>query len=203
MATRTLVPGDRIEAATDGVIAGAGTYVHGSHIQSSLYGERHDVVSSDGTRTITVRNRDNKGVVLPEVNDVVLCKVIRINDAYAKVQILCVRDTPLRRPVEGMIRKQDVRVQEIDLVKISESFLPGDIVKCKVISLGDRRSYFLSTAMPELGVLSAMSTSGNPLEPVQHDEMIDPKTKEREKRKVAKLETFTAKPSTATAMDES
>ena len=56
MATR-LVPGDRIEAATDGVIAGAGTYVHGSHIQSSLYGERHDIVSSDGTRTITARDK--------------------------------------------------------------------------------------------------------------------------------------------------
>ena len=191
-APQIYVPGDRVASSSSTILSGSGTYLHGSHIQASLYGERHDIVSPDGaSTTITIIGKDNKGIILPEVHDVVLCKVIRISNAYAKVQILCVRDQPLRRPVEGMIRKQDVREHEIDLVKISESFLPGDIVKCKVISLGDRRSYFLTTASEELGVLSATSTNGHLMEAVQHDEMIDPITKEKEKRKVAKLATMT------------
>jgi|TARA_B110000208_G_scaffold152150_1_gene183904 exosome complex component CSL4 len=199
-----LVPGDRIVPMGEGVAAGPGTYVHGSHIQSSLYGERYDITDeSTGTCTITVRSIDNKSrIILPEVNDIVLCKVIRISDAYAKVQILCVRDQPLRRPVEGLIRKQDVRESEIDLVKMSESFLPGDIVKCKVISLGDRRSYFLSTSSEELGVLNATSTSGHVMEAVQHDEMIDPVTKEAEKRKVAKKSEFSLQTMVLQAGDE-
>ena len=183
-----LVPGDRIAPATSTTLAGAGTYVYGNHITSSMYGERQDMKSTDGgTLTVTVVNTQGKGIVLPEVHDVVLCKVIRIVESYAKVQIFCVRDQPLRRPVEGMIRKQDVRENEIDLIKMAESFLPGDIVKCKVISLGDRRSYFLTTALAELGVLSAISEAGNKLEAVAHNEMMDPITKVKELRKVAKV----------------
>jgi len=58
-----LVPGDRIVPMGEGVAAGPGTYVHGSHIQSSLYGERYDITDeSTGTCTITVRSIDNKSV---------------------------------------------------------------------------------------------------------------------------------------------
>jgi exosome complex component CSL4 len=187
----TFVPGDRIESATTNFVSGAGTYVHANYIISSVYGQRQDIQSEDGkTVTITVVNHNSHRIILPEVKDVVLCKVIRIMDAYAKVQIFCVQGQALRRSVEGMIRKQDVRENEIDSVNIGKSFLPGDIVKCTVISLGDRRSYFLSTASSELGVLSAISEAGNAMEAVAHNEMIDPKTKQREFRKVAKLPDF-------------
>ena len=190
-------PGDRLCAAgaVDGGepvnIAGPGTYVRGAYIQASLLGVRRDAVrESDGARIVSVIAREEVlgggGIVLPEVGDVVVCKVGRIADAYAKVQIFCVGNRPLKRPVEGMIRKQDVRAHEIDTVVMSECFLPCDLVKCKVISLGDRRSYFLTTARPELGVVSAKSESGNQMDPVSWEKMVDPVTKLEEKRKVAK-----------------
>ncbi|KAL0927673.1 hypothetical protein M5K25_001871 [Dendrobium thyrsiflorum] len=53
--------------------------------------------------------------------------------------------------------QQDVRATEIDKVDMYQSFRPGDIVKAEVLSLGDARAYYLSTAKNELGVVSAQS----------------------------------------------
>ena len=38
-----------------------------------------------------------------------------------------------------MIRSQDVRLTEADKVDIYDCFLPSDVVRAKVISLGDTR----------------------------------------------------------------
>ncbi len=53
-----------------------------------------------------------------------------------------------------------MRDTERDKVVIAESFLPSDIVRARVISLGDARSYFLSTAGVDLGVIYADSEAG-------------------------------------------
>lgn len=45
-------------------------------------------------------------------------------------------------------------------MRIGECFRLGDIVKAKVVSLGDARSYYLSTAANELGVVYATSEDG-------------------------------------------
>lgn len=58
----------------------------------------------------------------------------------------------------GIIRQQDVRLTETDKVKIADCFRVGDLVKAKVVSLGDSRSYFLTTASNELGVIFATAS---------------------------------------------
>lgn len=45
-------------------------------------------------------------------------------------------------------------------VEIYSSFRPGDIDIAEVLSLGDARSYYLSTAKNELGVVYAKSVAG-------------------------------------------
>lgn len=45
-------------------------------------------------------------------------------------------------------------------VEIYSSFRPGDLIRAQVVSLGDSRSYFLSTARNDCGVVYAKSTSG-------------------------------------------
>lgn len=52
------------------------------------------------------------------------------------------------------------RLTERDKVRMGECFRLGDIVKAKVLSLGDARSYYLSTAANELGVVYATSEDG-------------------------------------------
>ena len=57
----------------------------------------------------------------------------------------------------------------------------------QVVSLGDARSYYLSTAKTELGVIFARSsTSGTAMVPISWQEMQCPVTKAKELRKVAK-----------------
>lgn len=92
------------------------------------------------------------------------------------------------------------RLTERDKIKMGECFRLGDIVKAKVLSLGDARSYYLSTAANELGVVYATSedgelecrdfelTAGAPLLPISYQEMENPQTGETERRKVAKPE---------------
>ncbi len=49
----------------------------------------------------------------------------------------------------------------MDKVELIACFRPGDLVRAAVLSLGDSRSYLLTTARNELGVVSAKSaTSG-------------------------------------------
>jgi exosome complex component CSL4 len=45
-------------------------------------------------------------------------------------------------------------------VVMHECFRPGDVVRAEVLSLGDSRSFFLTTAKNELGVVYAKSLAG-------------------------------------------
>lgn len=89
------------------------------------------------------------------------------------------------RDFQGCIRAQDIRATEKDKVKVWLSFRPGDLVQARVLSLGDARSYFLSTAERHLGVLYAVSADGRPMQAVAWDTMRDTLTGDEERRKVA------------------
>jgi exosome complex component CSL4 len=73
---------------------------------------------------------------------------------------------------QGIIRAQDIRAGERDKIQVYKCYLPGDVVKAKVISLGDTRSYYLSTAENELGVILATSTAGHTLVPIDWERMV-------------------------------
>lgn len=136
---------------------------------------------------LAVKHIGEKQSLVPSVDNIVTAKVTAVNPRFAKVDILCVNAQPLETVFHGLIRIQDVRFGERDKVEIYKSFRPGDIVQAKVISLGDARSYFLSTAENELGVVFAKSEAGAPLIPVSWCEMQCEKTGAKEPRKVAKV----------------
>ncbi|XP_057801910.1 uncharacterized protein LOC131017191 [Salvia miltiorrhiza] len=83
----------------------------------------------------------------------------------ASADIVCVGPKSVREKFTGIIRQQDVRATEIDKVEMHSSFRPGDIVKALVLSLGDARAYYLSTAKNELGVVSAENVAGATMVP--------------------------------------
>jgi len=89
----------------------------------------------------------------------------------------------------GSIRQRDVRSFDIDSVEMYKCFRPMDLVRAQVLSLGDARSYFLTTARNDLGVILAHSnTSGATMTPINWEQMACPITGEKEFRKVAKIE---------------
>ncbi|KAI0852388.1 hypothetical protein F5Y00DRAFT_258794 [Daldinia vernicosa] len=215
MTQAVAVPGQLLGPA-DKYSAGAGTHIHEANLYSSLLGtvavaqpekvpgpaKRLTRIAAlaagnDGSKnnsggnvlpTISVSRSgvSEKREVLPEVGNVVLCRVTRITPKHATVAILVVGDTVLEAEWQGLVRVQDVRATEKDRVKIYESFRPGDIVRAQVISLGDQANYYLATASNELGVIMATSEAGNPMFPVSWKEYKDPETGLSEPRKVAK-----------------
>ncbi|KAI1415225.1 hypothetical protein F5Y13DRAFT_156999 [Hypoxylon sp. FL1857] len=214
MAQAVAIPGQLLGPA-DRYVAGAGTHIHEANLYSSLLGtvtvtgaekalgpakrmtriaalaQNKDTSSSNNSSNLPTISVSRSGLaekreVLPEVGNVVLCRVTRITPRHATVAILVVGDTVLEAEWAGLIRVQDVRATEKDRVKIYESFRPGDIVRAQVISLGDQANYYLSTASNELGVIMATSEAGNTMYPVSWKEYKDPETGLSEPRKVAK-----------------
>ncbi|KAK9239142.1 hypothetical protein V1525DRAFT_399296 [Lipomyces kononenkoae] len=125
---------------------------------------------------------------VPDVNDVVLVRVLRINPRQANVAILVVGDSHSSTDeYGGIIRSQDVTETEKDKVKMQNCFKPGDIVRARVISLGDGTNYYLSTAANDLGVVFATSeASGAPMYPLDWKSMRCPVSGTVEERKCAK-----------------
>lgn len=132
--------------------------------------------------------RRRVAAVLPGVGDVITGRVTKITPVMAHVEILTVGGVLLEEPFQGTLRSRDVRAFEIDSVEMYKSYRPGDIVRAEVLSLGDSRAYFLSTAKNELGVVLATSAAGHAMIPVSWEAMQCPVTLTKEHRKVAKPE---------------
>ncbi|KAM5342533.1 hypothetical protein ACJ41O_013499 [Fusarium nematophilum] len=182
---------------------GSGTHVYEGNVVSSLLGQvtvtppakapgpvkrlnKITAPTADELATISVSRHGRKREVLPDVDNIVLARVVRLMPKQAIVVIQQVGETVLQTEWQGVIRVQDVRATEKDKVKIYESFKPGDIVRAQVISLGDQANYYLSTASNDLGVIMATSDAGNDMVPVSWKEYKDPETGVSEPRKVAK-----------------
>ncbi|TKA59693.1 hypothetical protein B0A49_10181 [Cryomyces minteri] len=142
--------------------------------------------STTAASTVSATSAAETSNVLPEVNNVVLAKVVRVMARQATVEILVVGDGVVREGFQGVVRVQDIRATEKDKVKVGESFRVGDVVRGIVISLGDQSNYYLSTARNDLGVIMATSEAGNQMYPISWKEFRDPKSGVVEARKVAK-----------------
>ncbi|KAH9837087.1 uncharacterized protein C8Q71DRAFT_756760 [Rhodofomes roseus] len=161
---------------------GSGIYSRDGNIRASLVG----IPGYEGSTLSISRTRPHA----PSSNSIVLGSITRLSPQQATLSISVVDGVPLPPGEEftGVIRVQDVRATEKDRVKIADCFRGGDVVKGLVISLGDARSYYVTTARNDLGVIFATSESGATMEPVSWQEMRCPRTGRIEKRKCAKPE---------------
>ncbi|ETV76810.1 hypothetical protein H257_09259 [Aphanomyces astaci] len=151
-ATKTsVVPGQRLGKEGD-YSAGNGTYVMNGSIFASVAGHVTPVlhtalhVERPGSKRIA-----STGVL--RVDDFVVAKVIKVTSSQLQLEIHSVNDVVLLEPFAGTLRKEDVRPVDIDKLQLEEMFRPGHVLKAVVLSLGDSRSYFLTTAKPGLGVI--------------------------------------------------
>ncbi|KAK7421794.1 exosome 3'-_5 exonuclease subunit ski4 (Csl4) [Neonectria punicea] len=196
------LPG-KVLGPTSKFAPGAGTHIFEGNVVSSLMGrvtivppskapgpaKRLNKITAPTTEdlaTISVSRHGRKHEILPDVDNIVLARVVRLMPRQAIVVIQQVGEAVLQTEWQGVIRVQDVRATEKDKAKIYESFKPGDIVRAQVISLGDQANYYLSTASNELGVIMATSEAGNDMVPVSWKEYKDSETGISELRKVAK-----------------
>ncbi|KAJ9662881.1 exosome 3'-_5 exonuclease subunit ski4 (Csl4) [Neophaeococcomyces mojaviensis] len=182
-------------------LPGAGTHVTENTIHASLAGpivtSPPATKSSKPTLSIVKSSASISDATLPEVGSVVLARVLRVQPRQLNSSILAVNPslstitsytsaTDDETQFQAVLRKEDVRAFEKDKVVMNEMFRVGDIVKAVVISLGDERNYYISTAGNDYGVIIARSQAGNPMVPTSWKEMRDTITGKAETRKVAK-----------------
>jgi len=149
------IPGKPLGSISD-YLPGPGTHIHAGHVVASQLGHvvikqpRQPVgptkrltkivplegLQSAALPTISVSRSaaGRKQEVLPDVGNVVLCRVVRIMPRQAIVLIQQVGESVLDTEWQGVIRQQDVRATEKDKVKMYESFKPGDLVRAQVVS---------------------------------------------------------------------
>jgi exosome complex component CSL4 len=187
-------PGDRLRHSSE-VRAGAGTCVRPSDgaVCATLAGQARLTAAAEGAAdplplAEVLRGRSD-GASLPQPGATVLVRVKNVTPRLATCDIVVVDGAAAAADASfsGIIRQQDVREKEVDSVVLYDCFRPGDVVRASVLSLGDARSYYLSTASDELGVVSARAAqSGEVMAPVSWTEMQCPRTGITERRKVAK-----------------
>lgn len=127
----------------------------------------------------------------------------KITAKYAALEIRAIEhssvpggSTALPEPFRATIRSQDIWPEEetrLDqsLAQVSLSFAPGDLVRAKIIGVGDASAGFLlSTGLePRFGVVFARSSAaGEPMVPVSWKAMVCSKTGSKEPRKCARPE---------------
>ncbi|KAL7750468.1 Cytoplasmic glyoxalase II [Sorochytrium milnesiophthora] len=178
-----VVPGERIGSTAD-YAAGSGCYARDGVVYAAVVGAVTKTVpsASSGEKvTLVSVDRHRETSAIPYIGGNVLGQVKRINTRTAIVAIMMVDNAPVAENFEGEIRVENIRTTERDKVKVQESFRPGDIVRAKVISLGERQSYLLSTASNDLGVVFAKSIAGATMIPISWEEMQCPKTGGKQK----------------------
>lgn len=184
--SNVVVPGDFIGDSAK-YSAGDGCYKASDGIRASLCGvvtAKNNVLSVKSTCTH----------VVPREGSLVLCRVLSINSNNAKVRIICVNGKVSKEALKGIIRREDIRATEIDSVEVYNSFRPGDIVRARVLGLGESQGYVLTTAENELGVIMARNSDNNGglMDPISWCEVQDRVTGKKQKRKVAKLHQTTS-----------
>ena len=199
------VPG-QVLANISSHLAGPGTHVYESNILASIVGSAVTTPAPNRSgkptisiprQTASVSASSTASEGLPSVTSIVLCRVTRVqqrqltasillNDPSASTLVQYSSSTNDELQFQAVLRREDVRAYEKDKVVMNELFRTGDIIRATVISLGDEKNYYVSTAGNELGVVIATSDKGNAMVPASWKEMRDVVTGKGEGRKVAK-----------------
>lgn len=182
-----VVPGDKV-GTLPACRPGEYTVCRGNDIYATVIGTKHQT-----TDTVSIVPTNTRSMV-PQPNQIVLCRITKVTPRFAGVDILATSHGPttftkLPYPFKATIRSHDIyNVEERDPPSVYDSFRPTDLVTAQVIGLGDTSTgLLLSTGTrPELGVVQARSVGGGKLLPVAWNEMVCDRTGLRERRKVAK-----------------
>lgn len=151
-------PGTYLGEEGKDIHAGKGTYVDDEKkIRATVSGEvivEEASVNSLQRKLVHVISACNvaRDYVL-DTGDLVYGRVLKTNYNQAVIEIISTGDLRLQIPSKGVIRKEDVRTVDIDKVVVPEVFKVGNVVSAKVLTLGDSKYYFLSTAETGLGVV--------------------------------------------------
>lgn len=136
------------------------------------------------TYIISVNNTKNH-LTLPKKGDVVICKVTKVSFFTVFCEVLIANNKPLKSPFKGFICKGDAHIFETDFQNTFQCFKQGDIIRARVLGIGQNSAYKLSTVGLDFGVIIALNDNGDVLKRAAWNTMISPKDFSCETRKVS------------------
>ncbi|SBS81035.1 exosome complex component CSL4, putative [Plasmodium ovale] len=178
-----ILPGEVVGNA-ENYICGDNTYVLHNEIRATILGKKSIVPIGKDKQIVRVDNVRHF-VTLPQVGDVVICKIFRVTFNLIYCNILLANNKPMKNTFKAYINKSDIHIYEGELGDNFDCFKQGDIIKAKVLSIGQHSSYKLSTVGSDLGVIIALSDKGEVLKPVAWNLMINLRDMSFEQRKVS------------------
>ena len=124
-----VIPGQRLGFAND-FNPSKGTFAKNGFIYASVMGSKRILEREEGQykRSIQVIH-DKKPSPVPQIGDVIIGTVFRVNPRFATVRIQVIDTVPCSHSFQGVIRLNDVRATEMHKVQIYKSFRPGDVVR--------------------------------------------------------------------------
>jgi len=143
-----VVPGDRLGVIEE-FTSGTGTYVEGGTIHSKITGRTLlDMLNKEVSVYPLV-----KTATVPQVGNIIVGMVSDVKSKNAVLTIFQVGDKTLSGFFKGMLHISGVSHEYVD--NMFDICKAGDIMRAKVIST-ENRSFFLSTADKDLGVVYAL-----------------------------------------------
>ncbi|ANQ06210.1 Uncharacterized protein PCOAH_00004610 [Plasmodium coatneyi] len=179
-----VLPGEAL-GSSDLYVSGENTYILQKEVRSSILGRRQLVTDSNGKQIISVANTKDF-IPLPQVGDLVTCKVYRVTFNVIYCNIILLNNRAIKNSFRAFINKSDIHVYDGELGDNFECFKQGDIIRAKVLSVGQHGSYKLSTVGSDLGVILALSDKGQIMKPVAWNLMVNLSDMSFEKRKVSR-----------------
>lgn len=185
-----------------GVKLGEGLYERHGQTYASRVGLLRIATSSTEPATqvasIESHTLGARHALLPQIGQTVVGTITRIASRYVSIDIQVLEDERpggraayLEEPFKGTIRSQDIwPADDKDApTQLYLAFRPGDLVRGRIIGVGDASAGFLVSTGVEatLGVVFAKcAASGEPMVAVSWNEMMCSKTGTKEPRKPAK-----------------
>lgn len=186
-----VLPGQKVADSSSGLTAGFGIYERNGFLLAALPG----TLAQSSSNVLSVQTSSSKlhTQAIPVIGQNIIGRIVRITSKYAGIEILAVDgELPLMESIKGTIRIQDiVEVEEKEVPPMHSAFRPGDLVRARIIGVGDPSAGFLLSTGTDahLGVIYGKgAAAGAPLLPFAWNEMICSKTGIKEKRKCAKPE---------------
>ncbi|CDU17053.1 3'-5' exoribonuclease Csl4 [Plasmodium yoelii] len=178
-----VLPGE-VVGNLNNYISGNNTYILNNEIRSTILGKKNISINNENKEIINI-DVIKDYTPLPQVGDLVICKVYRVTFNMIYCNILLTNNKPLKNSLKGYINKSDIHIYEGDLGDNFDCFKQGDIIKAKVLSIGQHSSYKLSTVGSDLGVIIALSEKGDILQPAAWNLMVNLSDMSFEQRKVS------------------
>ena len=133
----------------------------GDFIQSYSQEDKKFIIKEGDFNSTTVLGKIENGnfyvlkkAIVPQLNDIIIGKVIRSRRKEAHLIILKTQDQPLLSPLLAELRSVDIQEKDVDNVIASDFCKPGDLIKGKIVALGRSGFYAqITTVGEDLGVL--------------------------------------------------